>query len=873
MTRFVLRDEDATIPGDRPAWGCVVLKAQVSYLIGAVGFIRFYAVLHAMSTFNLTPNPLAIGRDAFEPESTLLTLLERAAGAGAWTLELLDTRLTWTESLAMLLEMPLHGTPLVTGALDFYAPESRELMDVAIQACLTHAVPFDEEVQILTARGQRVWVRSLGEAVRGEAGTIVRIQGVLQNLTERKRAAQESLRLTMRLSTTLASITDAFATLDREGRFTYVNHESEKILLQSGSDLLGHSVWSVLKGNTRDRVRSEIDQALNTGRHIEFEEFFPALDKWLELRAFPFEEGLAIYFRDVSDRRRSQEQLLLLQTSISRLNDIVLITEAALLDAPGPRIVFVNDAFERQTGYRRDEVLGQTPHLLQGKLTQRSELDRISLALREAQPVRAELINYKKNGELFWIELEIVPVDYFSRGLTHWVAVARDITQRKAAEDEIEHLAFYDTLTQLPNRKLLMDRLQGALLQGARHSRIGALMFIDLDNFKVLNDTLGHAKGDLLLQQVAVRLSSCVRRTDTVARLGGDEFVVMLENLGNNQQLATDKTKVVGEKILRLLSEPYDLAGYQHHSTCSIGITTFSNNQTSIGDLLKQADLAMYQAKAVGRNVVCWFDPAMQAAATASAVLNTELRRGLLAHEFVLHYQPQVGAKGRMVGVEALIRWLHPERGMVFPDAFISQAEDSGLILPLGKWVLEAACAQLASWAKRPETEILSIAVNVSVRQFRHPEFVELVMSIIEKAGICAHRLKLELTESLLAKDIDVTIAKMGLLKNAGVTLSIDDFGMGYSALSYLKHMPLDQLKIDRVFVKDVLTDPNDAAIVRTIVGLAQSLGLAVMAEGVETEAQRDFLAWHGCENYQGYLFCKALPISELEAFMQGLPG
>ncbi|MCJ7798233.1 MAG: EAL domain-containing protein, partial [Polaromonas sp.] len=596
------------------------------------------------------------------------------------------------------------------------------------------------------------------------------------------------------------------------------------------------------------------------------------LNKWLELRAYPFEDGVAVYFRDVSERRRAQEQLLLLQSSVANLNDIVLITEAGSLDAPGPRIVFVNDAFERQTQFRRDEVLGKTPRMLQGPLTQRAELDRIRSALSSAKPVRAELINYKKNGEVFWIEPDIVPVDYFSRGLTHWVAVARDITQRKAAEDRIEHLAFYDPLTQLPNRQLLMDRLQQALSRGARHKKIGALMFIDMDNFKTLNDTLGHAKGDLLLQQVALRLSSCVRKTDTVARLGGDEFVVMLQDLGDNPQVANDKTRVVGEKILAALSEPYDLAGYQHHGTCSVGITLFSQHQEGIGELLKQADLAMYQAKAAGRNSLCFFDPEMQAAVTASATLNAALRKGLFNHEFVLHYQPQVGGHGRMVGVEGLLRWQHPERGLVLPNDFIGQAEESGLILPLGEWVLKTACKQLALWASRPETALLSVAVNVSVRQFRHPEFVEMVMAIIAQAGICADRLKLELTESLLATDIDVTIAKMSMLRTVGVTLSIDDFGIGYSALSCLKHLPLDQLKIDRSFVKDVLTDPNDAAIARTIISLAQSLGLAVMAEGVETEAQREFLAWQGCECYQGYLFSRPLPIDELEVFMRGLP-
>ena len=482
--------------------------------------------------------------------------------------------------------------------------------------------------------------------------------------------------------------------------------------------------------------------------------------------------------------------------------------------------------------------------------------------------MHAELINHKKNGEMFWMELEVVPVDESPRGVRHWVAVGRDITARKAQDDAIERLAFYDTLTQLPNRRLLVERLQKALHAPGGQLRQGALMFIDLDHFKVLNDTLGHARGDMLLQQVAQRLASCVRRHDTVARLGGDEFVVMLDDLGADAAAAAAKTRVVGQKILQTLSEPYELAGHQFHGTCSVGITPFHNDHETIGELLKQADLAMYQAKAAGRNSLCFFDPAMQAAATANAALTSELRQALHAQHFVLHYQPQVGRNGRMLGVEALVRWQR-NGALVGPGQFITQAEESGLIMPLGTWVLETACAQIAAWAGRPDTAHLVVAVNVSARQFRHPEFVDLVMATIGRTGIPAGRLKLELTESLLATDIEVTIAKMGMLKELGVTLSIDDFGMGYSALSYLKHLPLDQLKIDRAFVKDVLTDPNDAAIARTIISLSQSLGLAVIAEGVETEAQRDFLARHGCECYQGYLFCPPLGIEALEAFMR----
>lgn len=473
----------------------------------------------------------------------------------------------------------------------------------------------------------------------------------------------------------------------------------------------------------------------------------------------------------------------------------------------------------------------------------------------------------QKNGVQFWLDLAIVPVHDPRREPTHWVAVGRDISARKAADEQIEHLAFYDPLTQLPNRHRLTQRLDALLSSSHAPKDIGALMFIDLDNFKGLNDTPGHSRGDMMLQQVASRLQGCVRRSDMVARLGGDEFVVLLEELSANPGTALQETRVMGEKILASLSVPFDLNGLKHHGTCSIGITQVGVFSQTISDTLKQADLALYQAKAAGRNTLCFFDPVMQIAATAKATLTTELRQAYYEHEFVLHYQPQVGRDGQMVGVEALLRWQRPGR-LVMPDDFISQAEHSGLILPLGNWVLETACAQLRAWAQRPDTEKFSISVNVSVRQFRRPEFIDQVVALIRRSGIRASRLKLELTESLLAVDIDVTIAKMGMLKDLGVTLSIDDFDTGYSALSSLKKLPLDQLKICRTFVKDVLTNPNDAAIARTIIGLAQSLGLELMAEGVETQAQRDFLMRHGCNNYQGYLFCEALPIGELDVFI-----
>jgi diguanylate cyclase (GGDEF)-like protein len=398
----------------------------------------------------------------------------------------------------------------------------------------------------------------------------------------------------------------------------------------------------------------------------------------------------------------------------------------------------------------------------------------------------------------------------------------------------------------------------------ARHKRYGALVFIDLDNFKILNDTLGHHMGDALLQQVAARLLDCVRAVDSVARLGGDEFVVMLEDLADNAPEATERADAVGKKILRSLNLHYELTGQIFHSSPSMGVALFHDQLQNVDELLQHADLAMYQAKSAGRNTMRFFEPDMQLALRARAAMEVELRLALQRQEFVLYYQPVVDVNRTIVGVEALLRWNQPQRGMVSPGEFIPVAEQAGLILPLGQWVLEAACAQLVRWNDSAHTRNLSMAVNVSARQFRHPEFTAQLLALLRVSGANPFRLKLELTESMLLSDIEDVIDKMSEIRAIGVRFSLDDFGTGYSSLSYLKRLPLDQLKIDQSFVRDVLADPNDAAIVRTILTLAHSLDLTVVAEGVETEGQRAFLVENGCEVFQGYLFGRPVPVEQL---------
>ena len=445
----------------------------------------------------------------------------------------------------------------------------------------------------------------------------------------------------------------------------------------------------------------------------------------------------------------------------------------------------------------------------------------------------------------------------------------REVAERKMADDEIRNLAYHDALTRLPNRRLLFDRLQHAIAASSRSGRYCALLFIDLDNFKTLNDTLGHDAGDLLLQEVSRRLATCLREGDTAARLGGDEFVVLLENLSENAQEAATQAETTGEKIHGALNQTYQLANHEYNGTPSIGVTLFTDHQDTVDELVKRADLAMYHAKSAGRNALRFFDPQMQAVITTRATLEAGLREALLKQQFLLYYQAQVDSQGRVTGAEALLRWQHPQGELVSPMEFIPLAEDTGLILLLGRWVLETACAQLALWAACPELAHLMVAVNVSPREFHHKDFVEQVKSVLVTSGARPQRLKLELTESLLLHDVEDTIVKMTALRAEGVSFSLDDFGTGYSSLSYLKRLPLDQVKIDRSFVRDVLTDAYDSAIARSVIDLGRNLGLGVIAEGVESGAQRDFLAANGCQNYQGYLFSRPLPLHEFEKFVR----
>lgn len=452
----------------------------------------------------------------------------------------------------------------------------------------------------------------------------------------------------------------------------------------------------------------------------------------------------------------------------------------------------------------------------------------------------------------------------------HLVLTEFDMQGGMLVDDEarIRRLAFHDSLTDLPNRRLMVDRLHHAMATASRTRKYCAVLFIDLDNFKTLNDTLGHDMGDQLLQQVAQRLSSCVREGDTVSRHGGDEFVVILENLSESPDESANQARNISEKIVAALNQPYPLAGHEFASSASIGAALFNNPHDTAEELLKRADMAMYEAKSAGRNTVRFFDPAMQALVTARATMEAELRRALDSRELQCHFQPQVDGAGRMPGAEVLLRWQHPDRGLIFPAEFIRVAEDTGQLVAIGQWVLETACAQIKTWERRKPARHIQLAVNISARQFRQPNFVEDVRTVLEQTGIDPGSLTLEFKEKTVLADLDGSIVKMDALKRLGVRLAIDDFGMGCSSLSQLTQLPLDQLKIDPALVHDIGVKPTDEVIVQTLIDVARHLGMEVMAEGVETEAQHAFLGQHGCHAFQGYLFGKPLPKREFEQLL-----
>ncbi|MCW2283267.1 diguanylate cyclase (GGDEF)-like protein/PAS domain S-box-containing protein [Rhodoblastus acidophilus] len=532
------------------------------------------------------------------------------------------------------------------------------------------------------------------------------------------------------------------------------------------------------------------------------------------------------------------------------------------------RILRANRTFSELTGYAPDDLVGQSTASFNSQSDTTSLYAEIIEACEFSGRWQGEVWLRTRSGGAIPRWLTVSAVQDETGGHSHYVKTYYDLSERKEAEAKIRSLAFYDQLTGLPNRTILVERARQAMAQCRDLRTHAALLFVDLDQFKRLNDTLGHHKGDLLLKQSAARLLRCVSDGDTVSRFGGDEFVVLLTDLGASDIAgAALQAEAIAETIIASLAEPQNLDGHSFRCTASIGVALFHDDGQSMDDLLKWADMAMYDAKTSGRNAVRFFDPAMQKLIEARAAIEAALREDIARNNILLHYQPQVDDEGRLVGAEALLRWPRADRDAPSPVEVVEVAENSGLMIPLGDAVLESACRQLVEWAKSPALAHLTLAVNVSGVQLHHHGFVERVRTAVERTGADPRLLKLEVTESFEISRIEEVIAKMSVLRDLGIRFSLDDFGTGYSSLSYLKRLPIDQLKIDKSFVRDVISDPNDAAIAETIIALGETLGLSVIAEGVETEEQRAFLADRGCRVYQGYLFARAMPAEPFAQF------
>ena len=675
---------------------------------------------------------------------------------------------------------------------------------------------------------------------------------------------------------------DAVISVDQAGKVIYWNPRAELIFGYSAPYAQGKSILElVVEPREHSAIEGRLKQFISNDIKSIKADRFEMLAVRVDGQRIPVEVAVIAlkrygeyvftgFVRDLTERGKYIEEL--------RVSAITFNSQEGIVIADGEaNILRVNKAFVDITGYSAEEVVGRSPQLLHSDQHDKEFYASICKFVEESDGWEGEVWGRRKNGDAVPLHLTVTAIrDRAGAGnmcagenkATNYVLAFSDITRNKKDADEIYNLAFFDPLTGLPNRRLLMDRLSQAVATSGRTGQKAALLFLDLDNFKSLNDTLGHDFGDLLLKQAAQRLKHSLRAEDTVARIGGDEFVIILQNLGDEGSDAPAQTEAVANKILSALNQPYSLHDHECFSSASVGATVFESSVEEIDELLRQADIAMYQAKKSGRNMLRFFDPQMQENINQRANLENALHNAIEKNQFQLYYQLQVDNKNQPVGAEALIRWQHPVLGTVPPQDFIPLAEESGLIIPIGHWVIKTACEQIRCWQNNPLTADLTVAVNISPRQFYQPSFVDEVLDCLAETGIDSGALKFELTEGLILDNVDEAIAKMKELRRAGVLFSLDDFGTGYSSLAYLTKLPLSQLKIDQSFVRNIGINDTDSIIIKTIIGMSKSLGFEVVAEGVETQHQYAFLEALGCQLFQGYLFSRPLAVGEFEELL-----
>ncbi|KFB77262.1 EAL domain-containing protein [Candidatus Accumulibacter cognatus] len=765
--------------------------------------------------------------------------------------------------LLRLLDLPANAVYHDYSFNHFYTGENRRKLREEVLPAVLQTGQWTGELELSSLGKRSIPAIHTLFVVHNAAGETPIIAVVLADVSEHRQAEQVSRLLLQAVEYSPVAI----VITSRNGEIEYVNPSFTQMTGFSRSEAIGQNTRFLKSGETPPETYQQLWQTLLEGKvwngilhnRRKNGELF-----WEQTSISPVfgDHGEVTHYlavkEDISDRHVTETRLRLLAGVFEHSAEAIMVNDR------DNRILEVNKAFCRLTGYAADEVRGENPRRLSSGLSPPETYRAMWQSINRTGHWQGEIWDRRKDGSVYPKWLSISTICGSDGNIEHYIGSFVDISERKAAEERISHLAHFDTLTDLPNRSNLQGRLEQALAAARRDSqhRPLAVMFLDLDRFKNINDTLGHHVGDSLLLEVSKRLMASVRESDVVARLGGDEFVVVLTGA---DAIAAER---VASKILTTLSQPYHLEGQRLHTTSSIGIAVFPGDGESVDILMRNADAAMYHAKSAGRNNMQFFTASMNQAASDRRQLEEDLHMALQKNQFILHYQPQVDELRRIVAAEALLRWQHPEHGLVPPNRFIPLAEDTGLIVPIGHWVLETACAQLRAWSVEARTRDLQLAVNVSARQFRQADFVEQLRKVIEYSGADPLRLKLELTESLVLDNVADTIAKMDVIKQLGVSFSMDDFGTGYSSLSYLTRLPLDQLKIDRAFVNRLPDNQSDAVIAQTIVTMGSSLGLKVLAEGVENEAQRQFLEDHGCHGYQGFLFSRPLPVDAFEQLL-----